>query len=347
MIFIYNVLFILLLGLFMKNNIETSKGKKIYLIIVFFQMALIQGLRDITVGTDTALYVNTYNNYLSSEYYSFQFSHFEPIFRFICDVCHRLNFSSTHFLLLISSITMFGFAYFIYKNSKNVVLSVFLFACLLYPNSLNIMRQYLALSISINAYNFFLDKKYFKGFLLILFSSFIHSTSLILLLLIPLNYLKKTKTKILILIFLLPIFYLLGDYIVYNTLNLVGKSYYATRYYAGRVFRLTTFITFLSFMLIELFRKYCNDEKKEISLLSNICLLNVFFGILYLKYEYFSRIIELFNSFLIISIPLGMKYKFYLKPIIRIMIILISFLLMTNSVFNSGSGIENYKFYFS
>lgn len=347
MIFIYNVLFILLLGFFMKNKIETKQGKKIFLFITFFQMALIQGLRSITVGTDTSLYVNTYNNYLFSEYYSFQFTHFEPIFKFIYEICHKFNFNSTHFLLLISSITMFGFAYFIYKNSKNVIFSTFLFACLLYPNSFNIMRQYLALSISINSYNFFADKKYFKGILLVLFSSFIHSTSILLLLLIPLNYLKKPKTKVLILITLLPIFYLFGNYIVSNALILVGKSFYASRYYANRIFRLTTFITFLSFLLTELFRKNCTDDKKEISLLSNICFLNVFFGILYLKYEYFSRVIELFNSFLIISIPLGMKYKFYLKPIIRVIVFIVPLLLMINSIFNSGSGIENYTFFFS
>ena len=351
MIYMYNVLFILILGFLMKNKLNDSKWKKRYLFIVFFQMALIQGLRGINVGTDTHLYVNTYDNYLTNSYYYFQYIHFEPIFRLIYTICHFLKFNSSHMLLLVSLITMFGFAFFINKNSKNVVLSVFLFACLLYPNSFNILRQYLALSISINAYPLIFEKKYFRGIFLIVFSYFIHSTSLLLLLLIPLRYIKKTKTRVLLLIILLPITYFFGENFVFLGLNILGKTFYVSRYMADRLFRMTTGVTILFYLLSELFVHICknenDNEKQELIFLSNICALNVLFGILYLKLEYFSRIIELFNTFLIISIPLGVKNSSCINLIVKVFIYLCPFLLMLNAIFNSGSGIEHYNFIFS
>lgn len=349
MIFIYNALFILFIGFIMKRKIDTKRGKIFFLIITFSQMALIQGLRDISVGTDTALYVNTYNNYLNSEVYSFQFTHYEPLFRIMCNFFHKMNFDSTIFLLIISCITMYGFAYFIYKNSSNVILGTFIFACMLYPNSFNIMRQYLALSISVNAYKFFLEKKDIKGILLIALASQIHSTSLVLLVLIPLRYIKKKETKFIIITFLIPIIFLFGDYFVIKILTIMGKSFYISKYLANRLFRTTTFINIITYFLLEFFVKNCtNDTKKnEISYLANIGFVNMFFGIFYLKYEYFSRLIELLNSYLVISLPLGLSNKFYLRPVIRIAVYSIPFILMLNAVYNSGSGIEEFKFFFS
>lgn len=348
MIFIYNAISILILSFIFKKKVDNPKYKKIFLFLTFFQMILIQGLRDISVGTDTAMYVNTYNYYLESAKYAFQFTHFESGFRFLYNIFQNLHFNSTKMLIAISTITMIGFAVFIFKNSKNVFLSVFVFACMFYPNSFNIMRQYLALSIAINAYQFIKKEQYIKGLIIIIIGSLFHSTAWFMLLPLLLQYVKNWKLIAKGIVIFSLIFLFWGDKIVLTILPLVGKSFYAEGYAVNRLFRMTTGLTIIIAILIWYFTKNINEEdKQEIDLLSCIAWINMDFGILYLKYEFFSRIIEIVNAFLMISIPLGMmKVKSYYKPLIRIGVFCVPFLLMLNSVYNSGSGIEVYKTYF-
>lgn len=349
MVFIYNAVSVLVLGILLNKKLENPKYKKIYLLICFFQMMLIQGMRNIDVGTDTQLYVNTYNEYLHNSIYSFQFTHFEYGFQVLYNIFHKLNINSQLMLIIISSITMFGFAYFIYKNSKNVYLSTFIFACMLYPNSFNIMRQYLALSIAINSYQLAIKGKYFKGMLLIGIGALFHTTVLLLVIPLVLYYVKNWKLqKNTIIIFdILCLFF--GTFIVNKLLILLGKSYYIVGYNVDRLFRLTTLITIIIALLTWYFARKATDkeDKQVLNYLTCISFFNVGCGILYLKYEFMSRIIELLNSFILVSIPLGLvQTKFYYKPLVKIGVYCIPFLLMLNSVFNSGSGIEIYKMFF-
>lgn len=349
MVYIYNAVSVLVLGILLNKKLENPKYKKIYLLICFFQMMLIQGMRNIDVGTDTQLYVNTYNEYLHNSIYSFQFTHFEYGFQVLYNIFHKLNINSQLMLIIISSITMFGFAYFIYKNSKNVYLSTFIFACMLYPNSFNIMRQYLALSIAINSYQLAIKGKYFKGMLLIGIGALFHTTVLLLVIPLVLYHVKKWKLQrnTIIIVDVLCLFF--GTFIVNKLLILLGKSYYIVGYNVERLFRLTTLITIIIALLIWYFARKATDEedKQILNYLTCISFLNVGCGILYLKYEFMSRIIELLNSFILVSIPLGLvQTKFYYKPLVKIGVYCIPFLLMLNSVFNSGSGIEIYKMFF-
>lgn len=349
MVFIYNSLSILLLGVLLNKKLENSKYKKIYLLVCFMQMMLIQGLRSYSVGTDTIMYVDTYNHYLYKETYAFQFTHFEYGFQLLYTVFQRINLDSQQMLIVISGLTMFGFAYFIYKNSKNVCLSTFIFACMLYPNSFNIMRQYLAISIAINSYQLIINNKYIKASLLIIIASLIHTTAYLMFIPLIIYLVKNWKLVRNIIIISSIIFYIFGNKIVLTILPIVGKSFYTSGYDVNRIFRMTTLLTIIIALITRYFTKKTTDEndKKDLNFLTCIALVNMDFGILYLKYEFFSRIIELLNSFLIISLPLGLsKMKSYYKPIIKIGIYGLSFLLMINSVFNSGSGIEIYKMYF-
>lgn len=226
---------------------------------------------------------------------------------------------------------------------------MFLFACMFYPNSFNIMRQYLALSIAINSYTFYKNDHILKALIIILISSFFHSTSL--LLMIPLILFKIKHWKLIrnsILVFSILLF-MFSDSIIPNILNLLEKSYYISRYDVSQIFRLTTFLT----MLFSLFFWYILHHKKSflfndyINHFTCIVYCNFAFGLLYLKYEYFSRLIELYNIFLLISMPFGIYImKSYYRPLLKIAAYIIPIFIMINSVFNSGSGVENYRMFF-
>ena len=350
MIFLYNSLFVLLFGFLNINKLKSNKWKKIYLLICFFQMFLIQGLRDVSVGTDTSFYVNVYNNYHNNEYYSFLFTHYELGFQFLYNFLHYLNIDYQGMLLIVSGVTMLGFANFIYRTSSNLILSVFIFSCLLYPNSFNIMRQFLALSLSINAISLIFKEKYISSSILILFSSLFHTMSLLMFIPLILSLFKNWKLSIYILLLSCVIFFFFGSYIVNFGATIFNKQFYINNDFSvNRLFRTTTLIT----MIICIIMIYCTRFNKskvdnKFKLLTCISIVNLNFGILYLKYEFMSRIIEMFNSFLLISFPLASyEIKTYYRPIIKIMVWAIPVVLLINSVFNSGSGIENYKFFFS
>lgn len=350
MIFIYNSLFILLLGKLYGKKIKLDKYKKQFLFLTFFQMALFQGLRSIEVGTDTSFYMNVYDNYLHSEYYSYLFTHYEKGFQFLYDLLHKFSLDSQWLLIVVGLVTMFGFGLFIYNNSENVVLSTFIFSCIIYPNSFNIMRQCLGLSIAINSYYYIINNKYLKAFIIIIFSTLFHSTSILMFIPFVFQIVKRwnlIRTFTLIFGF---VFFLFNNELMNIILPLLGKSYYLSGFEVHRYFRMTTMLTCVIAVLSwwHLRKNKTNYQyKNHLNLFSCIAFINMIFGLFYLRYEFFSRIIEYFNAFLIIAIPVYVivgekKYK----KLFMLGYYLCAFLLMLNAVFNSASGVEVYKFFF-
>ena len=349
MVFIYNALFILISGYLFEGKLKQEKVKRTYLFICFFQMFLIQGLRHIDVGTDTSYYVTVYERFMNSEYHAFLFTHFEVGFQALYTGLNILNADSQVLLLLISAVTMFNFAYFIFKNSDNVWLSTFIFACMFYPNSFNIMRQYLAISIAINAFQLFMENKYIRASIVIICASMFHMTSLILFVPMILYKVKNWKLMRNLILACSIVVLLFGDKLVTVALELLSKTFYLTGFEANRLFRMTTMLTLVFSILSWYFMKKNKNEeyKNYFNLFTCIAFINLNFGLLYLRYEFFSRIIESLNLFLIISFPLAIKQiKSYYRPLIKVGTIAVPFLLMINSVFNSASGIENYKMFF-
>ena len=350
MIFVYNTIFILLFGKIIKSKLCKQKYKKMFLFVTFFQMFLIQGLRANDVGTDTSFYVSVFDNYLHSEYYSFLFTHYEPGFQFLYRIMHIFHLDSQWLLLSVSAITMVCFAYFIYKNSDDMVLSTFIFSCIIFPNSLNIMRQCLGLGIAINSLYFILNKKYVKSFIIIAFASLFHSTSILMLIPLILHIVKNWKLTRNIILFLGIVFFLFGNQLMSVLLPYFGKSFYLNGFGVQRMFRMTTMlaivIAFISWYFLR--NSICDqDYKRKLNLFSCIAFVNAILGLLYLKFEFFSRIIEYFNAFLIVSIPtwIIVGRKRY-RQIYQLGFCLVAFFLMLNGVYNSGSGIENYHTFF-
>jgi len=351
MIFIYNALSILLVGYVLGKKLEKNKIKRKYLFFCFFQMFLIQGLRSIDVGADTVYYVSIYENFTNSEYYGYLFTHYEPGFQAIYYLMKSLNADAQVLLMLISAITMFNFAHFIYKNSENVWISTFIFATMFYPNSFNIMRQYMAISIALYSVEYFLNKNYIKASIPVLFSALFHSTPILLFLPMILYKIKNWKVVRNAILLMCGVFFVFGEPIVKFLLELVGKSFYIRSglYDVNEFFRMTTMLTLLFSLLSWYFIQKNKDREYSdlFNLFSGIAFMNLACGVLYLRYEFFSRVIELLNLFLIISVPMALRHiRSYYRPLIRLGAFVLPFLLMLNAVYNSGSGVENYTMFF-
>ena len=346
MIFIYNLIFVILMGLIHKNKLKENAIKKRYLIICFGQMALIQGIRAEEVGTDTSSYVSIYENFLSSDYYTWKFTHFEIGFQWLYKFMQVLHLNAQGMLFVISVLMMMGYAIFIYKNSSDVMLSTFIFSCMFFPNSFNVMRQYLALAIAINSYQFIKEKKYFWASILIMIGVSIHM--LVILAFIPLlvRIGKNWKTVRNVLLVLCIIFFVAGNQIVNVVLMILGKGYYLEGFNTFRLIRMTTILTGLIAFLSIYFARRENESQNRIEMncLSCVAYINILAGVLYLKYEFVSRVIEVLNAYIMVMIPLGMNTtKSKYMQIIRLFVYSIPAFLMIMSVYNSGSGVDVYK----
>lgn len=349
MIYIYNAISILAVGLLFKKQLYNDKKKKKFLMFAFMQMFIIQALRSPDVGTDTMHYVNVYKNFQNSEYYEFLFTHFEPGFKWLYLILKHFNCTQQWLLVVVSAITMYGFAYFIYKNTKNPWISTFIFACMFYPNSFNIMRQYMAISIAINSFPYVIDKKYIKGSILILIGTLFHSTAFLMFIPMLFRIIKNWKIIRNLIIASTVIFFAFGTRIVSLLLPFLGKEFYLTGFEVSRIFRMTTVLTFVFAILIWYFAKTMKDERYKtlLNLLSCVAFVNMDFGILYLKYEFFSRVIEILNLYLLIGVPYGLIYsnKKY-RQLITLGVCVISLFLLIIFVYNSEAGISEYKLFF-
>ena len=168
-------------------------------------------------------------------------------------------------------------------------------------------------------------------------------------------FIKKLKNwtvvrnALLILSFVVFVF---GDSIVAIILPLVGKAYYITGlgvdYTVNRLFRMTTALTVVIAVTVLYLTKRVNIEyKRQMNAMSGIAFVNMIFGGLYLKFEFFSRLVETINLYILVSLPLGIrKASTRYRAFIEFAVYVIAFLLMLNSVFNSKSGVENYKMFF-
>lgn len=351
MIYIYNALSVLLFGFAFKNKIKDEKVKRKFLTLCFLQMFIIQGFRASSVGTDTSFYLGVYDRYLGHEYEAFLFTHFEPGFQAMYSLLHRFNLDGQYILIICSAFTLTNIALIIYIKSDDVVLSTWLFACMFFPNSCNIMRQYLAASIALWSYVFITDKKYLKAFISIGIALLFHTTALLFLIPIIIYKVKNWNLIRNSIIFLSVIIVIFGNRVMTLVLSTIGKGYYLSSDLFGvsRLFRMTTFFTFVFAFVLWDYMK--NNTKEKLNDLVNfffcVSFMNFTCGLLYLRFEYFSRIIELFNMFLMFAFPLCVvnihsKYK----QLVSMGLIIVPAFLLINQVYNSKSGISEYAMFF-
>ncbi len=199
-------------------------GKKKYrdfwfrLILVVF--ILIAGLRW-RLGVDTPNYIyNFYHEYPLLEDFSFKDYSLSqsPFFVLINSVVKTLG-GRFYVVQLICATIVNGLIFkYIKKHTIYIFTSIFFYAILAYTNyNMEIMRGGLSIVISLFANDYFLNKKWLKGYILLIFALFFHPQTVVLFLFPLLYFLKFNKVGALFVIgafFLgLIIMKLFGDYL--------------------------------------------------------------------------------------------------------------------------------------
>lgn len=319
--YIINLFIILFYGLiiflFCKND---NKNRKIFLILSTIHLTLIMAFRGISVGMDTKTYVDLFEKISYSDNI-FTVIKSAPVY-VVYNKAISLSFSNLQWILVFNAIIITGgIGIFIYRNSSNVVMSIYYYIALyFYFKSFNISRQFIAIVLVLNGYYFLKNNKNRNFFILLALATAVHNTAIVMILLYPLSKIKWSNLKILLLASSSIIFALLYEKILNIFLRFFPR--YSMYVNGSSTFSIEDigqgnkiFVSFFYLLIVILclivlkIKNNKNEEiKKELYLLTAIMSIASVVGIIFYNNLLISRIEVYFSIFIIIYIPLLVDY---------------------------------------
>lgn len=303
-IYIIILCIIILLGIFIKT--DNNKNKKIYIFIVFGLIMCVSAFRSYKVGIDTEQFVNAFKYINSVTVKKAMEVRYEVGFVFFCKMIWFLSENKQIYIIMTSIIIVPLVGLFIYKNSKDVVMSSMLFVTLnqfaMYMNS---SRQAIAIALILIGYEFLKSKRYWLYILFIIIASLFHQTALIMLVLFLIKNIKYTNRSYIITILVGIICFFASDKIfnlgisLFNTYTSYKQStFYESSILAGTLNAVVSLVI-LTFGII-----ICkNNRDAEYDFLAYIISILCIINILVIKINIFVRLATYFVIFCIIWIP--------------------------------------------
>ena len=159
------------------NLLIRKKNEKYLFIVWFLLLTLISGLRGENVGTDTFGYILRFN-IVSGETSGIIYQ--EQLFTALMELIGKVSKNPQFFLLICSAIISIGVLVFIKNNSDHKTLSTFLYVALyFYFMSMNGIRQFVSISILLLSIEFAKKRKFILFILIYLLAVGIHYSSFV------------------------------------------------------------------------------------------------------------------------------------------------------------------------
>lgn len=280
-------------------NINIKKKNKIFLIISFLILTFVSAFRGINVGTDTKNYVTIFMRYV----HNMPDPHSEIGFATFNAIIARFTENPQVIIIVSSIIIHLGLMTFIYNNSKNAWLSVYLYITLYYYFfSFNYVRQFIAMAIILYSWHLLKERRYTIFFILIILGTTFHFTAFIGILLLFVYWGRKS-TKIVPWIIGGSIALLFGIniFLEYVFQIFPRYSYYDGAYLEkdGGIMIVVLYISiFISTLILK--KKESSEEYNMLFIIASIC---AALSILGYNYFIFVRPSLYFNVFSILIIP--------------------------------------------
>ena len=162
---------------------KTQKSKLFIMTLIFVQFVLIEGLRDFSVGADTAKYMLYYDRFshetimsmIENPQYVFEFGYMMLMY-----ICRKLLIPTRGFLIIVTSLLNYLYFRFIYKESDNFILSLWIFICFEYFTlSFTMLRQMIAMGFVLNAFIYLKKDDYIKFLITMVLAVSFHKASII------------------------------------------------------------------------------------------------------------------------------------------------------------------------
>lgn len=202
LLFFINLAVILGLALGLRepaNGQIRRPGYNQYLVLAMGYLTLLALLRSYEVGTDTSNYRYLYSILGQDVWHYLTDSDWEKGFVLLCHVLFKLFHNPRSLIVVAGAFTFFSVYRFFDRHSKMPWMSVFLFFTLLvFDFFLSGMRQAIAISILLFAYDKLLERKPVPFVLLVLLAMQFHTTAIIFLLAYPVTMIRDEKKYFLI-----------------------------------------------------------------------------------------------------------------------------------------------------
>lgn len=320
-IYIVVWMIICLLGIILRHK---KKYEKIFIFTAFIIMAIIIGLRGVSVGEDTHMYLSiakaaqnlSFNDIISGfpksiwniDIHGVEYK-VETLYLLYNKIIMSITNNSQMILFVTAVITCIGFGKFIYDNSYDKFFSTYVFLCeFFFMASFNIMRQLLAMSIAINSYTYIKNGKNKKALLAIIIASLFHQSSIIylgLFLLFRVKNIERTIKYILIISIILiqipPVLYKIVLKFSPYYASYLEVSYWQTSA-KGIIILWAIEIIIIMFMCL-----YKLKNQEEFVIVS-CTIFYLIFEIIALKYTAISRVAVYFRVVILLLIPMFQKF---------------------------------------
>ncbi len=283
-------------------------AKIICTILASIPFILISAIR-YDVGTDYLFrYVPDYLKIVAGN----DVDNMEPLFKLLMKICIFISENYITLFIVTSTLIISLIMISIYKNSKNILLSVIIFVVgSFFFQSLNIVRQFIAVAILFFSYKYLFEKNKIYWIISLVMAFLIHTSSIIFIVAILL-YKRVLSLKLLIISSIIII--LVGLTILQFALHFLGnsddvniKKYYAYISMEGDL-NFSSLIPEVAIYLY-LYYRYLHAKKNNVEIdnegifFINMQFLAVICTLMNMYSQLFFRITLIFSIFKILSIP--------------------------------------------
>lgn len=347
---------ITLLGVLQYSKITNRKGtqiwdgKKIYFIITFFSVTLVEGLRSINVGEDLRAYVSWFYYYQGTKFgleNLYDFSSFEPGFILLSKAIGKIALSPQCFIMCTSIIIVFLNLTLLYKSSKDFYLSILLFFGFNhFFTSMVSLRQYIAIGFVVWVFILLNEKKYKFALIMCIVALYFHQSSAIFSIVVLAAHFLKRYRKSIPWIFGLSIVSILFINQLYDFVSSFFVKY-STNYQmstGGMIGKLRLIYIFLEIILLFIIyfsRKYQDDKYTEYSIL---IIPSIFCGLL-TSVPWAFRIGYYFDYILLLLIPEMVVDEKVNRKAFRIATIIVSIIFFLYYLSSNPGQTVPYEFY--
>ena len=305
-IVIFIIIFIVAFCAILKcKRFAAIQVKRCGLNMLFLLLALVMGLRGISVGVDTENYGNIFNSIakvpLDDIFSGFFYDSLEVGFVLYAKLISMIWNDYQFFLLVSAFLFCYLFKRFIEHSTNNYFIASVIFISVgIYLSAFNIYRQMLAVALLSNAWICFRDKHYTAVILITLLALTFHVSAFLFIIVYVIYALRNEKRIMKLIPLMLILLYGVFDLLLGKiTLYLSHYNNYLDNHKTLQEAN-TVMILWFIVVSLSLFFIYRPKSDSFARFVGSMTLMYIFMNIIGLQFNYFERLGLYFSPFLII-----------------------------------------------
>lgn len=308
------LLIIFALGLLMRKHKDDPTVKKAVCTIIALSWIFLSGMRHLVVGADTISYKNIFERALMIPWKEALVNLYripleltqgkDPGYVIIEKLFQLFSDDYRIYLIFIAIVIVSTLMIWIYKYSNDIIVSSIIFLCLFFSFYCTTgIRQSLAtVLVTFLGYKFIKERKPLKYTLMCIAGSFIHRSALFMIPFYLFSKKKITGRYILVVIFAVPIIFLLNGPIVASLALFTNYTDYMN--YGGEATAWIFFVMMILIFIVALWKKEeIYEIRKDATFFYNSIIYALLCTPLIFENPSVMRVVQYFSLYLIILIP--------------------------------------------